>query len=77
MFEVGDRAMVLTDIVRKDGRSRAFLGDVVEITQVFRTENAQIVAIKFYDYRLPMIDIVLFDGSHVLKELTDGGFKEE
>ena len=70
MFQVGDKAKVLTEIIRKDGKSIARVGELVTITHVFNSADGetQIVGIDFPDNRLPMMDIVLFKNSLVLQK---------
>lgn len=71
MFNSGDRAKVLEQIKRVDKRSVVMAGEEVTITSVYNCEDGttQIVGIKMDDNRMPMGDIVCFDGESPLQKI--------
>lgn len=63
-FEIGDQAMVTTQIRRRDGQSTVAPCDIVSIIGVYDTSTGnQIVDIQPNGDRPKMIDIVIFRDS--------------
>lgn len=77
MFKVGDRALVLKEMHRKDWRSKVVPGEEVAIYRVSDSpfESTQIVDIEMADGRLPIGDIVCFVHSSPLEKV--GGVRNE